>query len=66
MKKLFILAVVAIGFTMTSCKKEYTCACTVSGTTTEVKSGTKLTKKDAEAWCEKSTNGIAGVSCKLK
>lgn len=67
MKKLLILAVVAVGFTMTSCKKEYTCVCTVTGgTTTEVKSGTKLSKKDAETWCEKSTNGISGVSCKLK
>lgn len=62
MKRLLILAVVAAGFTMTSCKKEYTCVCTVGGVSTEVKSGTKLSKKDAETWCEKSSSG----TCKLK
>lgn len=60
MKKLLILAVIAGSFTMTSCKKEYTCVCTINGSSTEVKSGVKLTKKDAKTWCETSTY------CKLK
>lgn len=60
MKKLLILAVIAGAFTMTSCKKIYTCVCTVGGSTTEVKSPTKLSKKNAETWCETSTY------CKLK
>ena len=56
MKKLLILAVIAGSFTMTSCKKEYTCVCTINGSSTEVKSGVK----DAKTWCETSTY------CKLK
>lgn len=73
MKKL-VLAIAAIGFiTMTSCKKEYTCACTVTvagtSTTTEAKSGTKLSKADAKTWCEKGTTSSGtgySVSCKIK
>ena len=52
MKKLLILAVVgcfALG--LTSCKKDYTCSCTIAGTTTksEIKDAKK---KDAQDACD--------------
>jgi len=65
MKKIMTLAIILGAFSMTSCKKEYTCVCTVSGTSTEVKSGSKLTKSQAKTWCETSSS-LAGVSCSLK
>ncbi len=61
MKKLFIVAAVAV-FGLTACKKEYTCVCEIAGTKVEAKSGTKLSKKDAETWCETSSGGV----CSLK
>jgi hypothetical protein len=64
-KTILFLAVVAM-FSATSCKKEYTCSCSIAGgTPVEVKSGKKLSKKDAKTWCTNS-NTVAGVSCSLK
>ncbi|HMN32336.1 MAG TPA: hypothetical protein PKA54_03110 [Chitinophagaceae bacterium] len=60
MKKIIILAIAFGAFTLTSCKKNWTCVCTVNGQTSETKSGVKLSKKSAKAWCE--TSGY----CKLK
>lgn len=68
MKKL-VFAIAALGlFSMTSCKKEYTCACTIAGVTTDAKSGEKLKKSDAETWCNQLNTGakITGGSCTLK
>lgn len=70
MKKLALLAVVAFAFGATSCKKEYTCECTVTvggvSTTSSTTSG-KLSKSDAETWCEGSTTtGSSSYTCKLK
>ena len=65
MKKLFILAVIAAGFTMTSCKKDYTCSCTITGSTTPIEyKWTKITKKDATAACDALK--IGGANCTLK
>ncbi len=64
MKKLLILAVVAGAFTMTSCKKVYKCACTVSGTTTEYSTGTKVSKASAKTWC--TALQVGGGTCTLK
>jgi hypothetical protein len=61
MKKLFIVAAVAV-FGLTACKKEYTCVCDIAGMKVEAKSGVKLSKSDAEAWCEDSSAGV----CELK
>lgn len=61
MKKVLFIAAVAV-FTMTSCKKVYTCCCDVLGTDYCVESGTKMKKSDAEAWCETNSGGL----CKLK
>ncbi len=73
MKKIAPIVMVAFigALSLTSCKKEYTCSCsyTVNGqtTTSEVKSGTKLSKKDAKAWCTAYTNAAwTGLSCSLK
>ena len=67
MKKIAPIAIIALfgALTMTSCKKVYTCACTYNGVTTEVSSGTKLSKKDAKTWCTAYTS-VAGYSCSLK
>ena len=65
MKKLFILAVIAAGFTMTSCKKDYTCSCTVPGQSAPVEyKYTKVKKADAETAC-KAAN-VGGIPCTLK
>jgi hypothetical protein len=61
MKKLFLVLAVA-SVSMIACKKEYTCVCDIAGTKVEAKSGTKLSKSDAEAWCEDSSAGM----CELK
>lgn len=61
MKKVFILAAVGGLFFVTSCKKTYTCECTVLGTTTSVEAEFKK-KADAEAWCEDDSAGL----CSLK
>lgn len=67
MKKL-VFAIAALGlFSMTSCKKEYTCSCTIMGMTTEAKSG-KVKKADAKTWCDNANTAAqtAGGSCSLK
>lgn len=69
MKKILLVAVVA-GFAMTSCKKNYTCECTVTagGQTTTTSSTAKLKKKDAETWCTAQKGSAPGssYSCGLK
>lgn len=57
-----IVAIAMLGMMFTSCKKEYTCQCTVNGTTTDVWTQ-KLKKSDAEAACT-AANVVA--TCKLK
>lgn len=72
MKKILTIAAVA-SLAMVSCKKDYTCECTVkdsSGTipTTTTSATAKMKKADAETWCEnnKSTVGTISTSCELK
>ena len=66
MKHLFLIAAVLFAFSVTSCKKDYTCVCTISGDL-EMED---VSKKDAEDACdvfdeaEKSVD--ASASCKLK
>lgn len=69
MKKLLIFAVIVGGFaTLTACKKDHTCRCTVevdagslgTSTTTADTIYTDKTKKDAEAECT-SNNGTASL-----
>ena len=68
MKKL-ALSIAALAFiatSMTSCKKDYTCTCTIDflGVKTTVSETAKMTKKDAKAWCE--DENTTGVTCELK
>jgi hypothetical protein len=72
MKKL-VLAVAALGLiSLTSCKKKYTCSCTITAggvsTTIEGTSEEKMSKKDAKTQCEEGNYSTpAGKSeCKLK
>lgn len=70
MKKLVVLGLVVAGFAMTSCKKDYTCECTVSGagiTTTSSSSTITGKKKDVEAACEKTTTSFGiTTTCVVK
>ena len=69
MKK--VLSIVAVGafiFSMTSCKKTYTCECK-DAQGQIINSSVQMSKnKDAETWCEKnSTDGSSlGYTCELK
>lgn len=66
MKKLLFVAAVA-AFTMTSCKKDYTCSCTILGQTTDTVLE-KQKKADAEAACDEANTAavLFGGSCELK
>lgn len=77
MKKILItLSIVSIAFVFGSCKKEYTCACTVSmdgfGITGNTSTTIKDTKKNAKDRCEAGSrtttaNGITvTTTCALK
>ncbi len=60
MKKLLILSVgVLLVAGMTSCKKDYTCKCTVAGVsaTTTIND----TKKNAESKCNEGDSNVLGV-----
>jgi len=67
MKKLFILAVVAGAFTMTSCKKDWTCECKNSTGTYPI-TMTNVKKADAKKACDtwNTTYAASGGSCSLK
>lgn len=60
-----MLAVCA--FALASCKKDYTCACTIAGVTTE-STIADAKKADAEEACDASNTAAAllGGSCELK
>jgi len=78
MKKVLLVAFIA-GLAMTSCKKAYTCECTVTtyvngtaNTTTTSGTTDKMKKADAKTKCEGSnmttgdnTNG-SKISCAIK
>ena len=65
MKKITLLAAVIIAASFASCKKNYTCECTVTGSTTVIASATaKMKKKDAVTWCE--SDNTSYVTCSLK
>ncbi|MCB9222806.1 MAG: hypothetical protein H6582_01410 [Crocinitomicaceae bacterium] len=69
MKKLFVLvlAVGALVVTTTSCKKEWTCECTVLGFTGDT-TLTDISKSDAKDYCDSqdAAASLFGGSCKLK
>lgn len=67
MKKVLLFAVVLGAISFTSCKKDYTCSCTIAGTTTDTEF-TDVSKSDAEEACDvlNSLNSIGGGSCELK
>ncbi|MBS1686690.1 MAG: hypothetical protein JSS76_18265 [Bacteroidetes bacterium] len=69
MKK-FIFAAAVLGvFTLSSCKKDYTCECTysVAGMSQTVSTTVHGTKSDAQAACNNvATAGGSSYSCSLK
>ena len=69
MKKLVLFAAVAAF--MVSCKKEYTCECTISGgfiNGTVSETYPKMKKKDAEKKCDENDSSESGVTvaCSIK
>lgn len=68
MKKLLILGGIFAMFTFTSCKKDYTCDCTVFGDPISVPVQ-NAKKKDAESACDAAEttykNGDPSASCTL-
>jgi hypothetical protein len=66
MKKIAPIAVLALFVAFTSCKKKYTCECTIAGTTTKAESG-KVKKSEAKTWCDNADASAktVGGSCKL-
>jgi len=70
MKKGILLLAVFGVFTLSSCEKDYTCTCTVSGPgfpTTSTSATITGKKKDAEAACNNGNASYFGVTttCKL-
>jgi uncharacterized lipoprotein YehR (DUF1307 family) len=70
MKKLLPIALVAVAaMTFTSCKKDYTCECTVSagGVSSTTTYTFKDTKSGAESKCNsQATSGGVTATCKIK
>jgi len=70
MKNLFIGLGVLAMIGATSCKKDYTCECTVTGngTTASSSATSKMTKKDAQEWCDETSSSANGfeTKCELK
>lgn len=67
MKKIAPIAAIALVAVMfTSCKKEYTCECSVNGAVVSTTTF-KAKKSDAESSCNATaTMGTTTMSCKLK
>jgi len=69
MKKLTPLVILAAfgAMTFASCKKDYTCTCTLDGETIGTYKFTKVKKKDAKTACENWDNSVklVGGSCSL-
>ena len=71
MKKVLFIAAVA-GLSLVSCKKDYTCECTVTSNGQSVSgSGAtgKMSKKDAEAKCnegDRAETTVSGISSKTE
>ncbi len=69
MKKVLLVAAFA-AFVMTSCKKDYTCECCVSGSGTSICASTTIkdTKKNAKDACEKGSVTAGGITtaCTIK
>lgn len=64
MKKVATICAIALGvFSMTSCKKDWTCTCTLNGTAGVPITIANATKSDAEDAC--SSLEILGNTCDL-
>jgi len=65
-KSVLFVAVAALALSFSSCKKDYTCDCTVNGNTTSTPLE-NVSKSDAEDACDalNTLNSIGGGSCTL-
>lgn len=65
MKKLFVIMVVGT-FVLTSCKKDWTCECTLNGTALPSTTIEDMKKADAEKECTGGSLAGYTLSCNLK
>jgi hypothetical protein len=70
MKKIFAIAVLGV-ITLSSCKKDYTCACTATDSSDNISIAYKgVKKKDAESTCDTYSTSYASVTpggkCEIK
>lgn len=68
-----LLILSAVAFVLASCKQDRTCECCFSDSGIDlcVSETKEYTKSDAEDWCdqaqaEANTDGVTGITCKLK
>jgi hypothetical protein len=69
MKKLFIVTLVVGAVSLiSSCKKDYTCECTILGITGDDSTLVGVTKKEAKDYCndQNTVASLFGGSCQLK
>ncbi len=70
MKKFAPIAAIALfAMAFTSCKKDYTCSCTLAGNTPYSYTLTKAKKSDAKTWCDTWNTTVkagGGTGCTLK
>jgi hypothetical protein len=69
MKKVLFLGAFAV-LGLASCKKDYTCSCTTTGSGTSITQTSTInaTKKDATTSCENGSSSVAGITttCTIK
>lgn len=69
MKKIFAIAVLGV-ITLSSCKKDHTCACTATDSSDNYSYTIKAKKKDAKDACQvygtSYANAYEGGKCELK
>lgn len=68
MKKVFAIAVLTLAvFSFSSCRKDYTCTCKISGQVEETIPILKSKKSQAETFCKniESANAADGYSCSI-
>lgn len=62
MKKVLLFVAIATAASFASCKKDHTCSCTTTGSTTaDVTTYPSSTKKAAQSHCLSSTQTYSGV-----
>ena len=70
-KSLLFASLIALVGSISSCKKTYQCECvwesgSLAGQTQTLETAEKVSKKDAQAWCDENSAALGSGSCSLK